>query len=175
MDIKEVECEKTCLPCPINTLKEGKTFFIQIPNLPTLCTAVFDDWKDNLVNCTQGITVTKGNCEQAVEVKLCEGTPSEQTLTCCLALDYLKLTGSIEIWFNIEGSCISDCVQEPVPYFFHAITTVDIDELCYYCDGTAPDISQSDLCLLFDIKVINVDANGVIEYTVQFIDCPPVV
>jgi hypothetical protein len=165
-------CETFCPPCPVDSLRDGKTFTVQMENLPTICLVSFLDQDHNVVQCNDGVVTIAGSCEQAVEITVCENTPSEQTLTCCLTLDYFQLQGDIELLFNIRGVCDSDCLPEPTETIFHAVTKVKIDELCFYCEGTRPEITIGDLCKYFSIVIDNISPTGLITYTVTFIDCP---
>jgi hypothetical protein len=165
-------CETYCPPCPVDSFRNGKTFTYQIENLPTICNVSFFDAKYDVVQCNNGVVSIPGSCEQPVEITVCENTPSEQTLTCCLTLDYLQFQGDIELLFNIFGTCDSDCLLEPTETVFHAVAKVTIDELCFYCEGTRPNITNEDLCKYFSIVVDSVSPTGLITYTVTFIDCP---
>jgi hypothetical protein len=165
-------CEASCPPCPSGSLRNGKTFEVQIQNLPTICLVEFLDTIHSAIQCNAGIKINEGSCEELVEITLCEGTSSEQTLTCCLPMDYLALSGELEIFFNILGTCDSDCLPEPQTTYYHAVTTVPIDELCFYCEGTRPTIINGDLCNYFSITIDSVSATGLITYTVQFLNCP---
>jgi hypothetical protein len=153
-------------------MRNGKTFQLQIENLPTICPPSFLDQSHNVVLCSEGIVVTYGNCEQPVEITVCEGTPSQQTLVCCLPLDYLEMQGELELLFNIYGICNSNCYPEPVEAVYHAVAQVQVEELCYYCEGTRPDLDNGDLCPYFTIIIDNVSETGLITYTVTFVGCP---
>ena len=170
--LRSLDCETYCPPCPVDSLRNGKTFTVQIENLPTICIVSFLDQSHNVVQCNDGVELIDGSCERAVEVTVCEDTPSEQTLSCCLRLDYLQLQGDLELLFNILGVCDSDCLPEPAETIFHAVSKVKVDELCFYCEGTRPTLTNGDLCKYFSIVIDDVSPTGLITYTVTFIDCP---
>ena len=165
-------CEASCPPCPSGSLRNGQTFEVQIENLPTICFVEFIDELHGVIQCNEGVTINEGSCEELVEITLCEGTSSEQTLACCLPMDYLALSGQLEILFNIRGICDSDCLPEPKETVYHAVAKVAVDELCFYCEGTRPSIINGDLCNYFSITIDSVSATGLITFTVQFLNCP---
>ena len=167
------DCETLCPVCPSGSLRDGKTFEIQLQNLPKVCIVTFSEVKYDVVECVESIDAIGGSCEQAVDITLCEGTPSEQTISCCLTLDYLQLRGELELLFNIAGQCDTDCLIEPKEVNFHAVAAVPVDELCYYCAGTRPSIENGELCDLFSVVIDSVSETGLVTYTVQFLDCPP--
>jgi hypothetical protein len=166
------DCETLCPPCPTESLRDGKTFQVQIGNLPSSCTVEFTQDILDVVQCNEEVDVLYDSCEQPVDITLCEGTSSEQTISCCLTLDYLQLKGDLELLFNIGGICDSDCLIEPKVLMFHAVEKVNVDELCYYCVGTRPTITNGDLCNYFSIVIDSVSPTGLVTYTVQFLGCP---
>jgi len=172
---QSLDCETYCPPCPEDSMRKGMQFTVQIENLPSVCLIQFlPNQNHNYVVCIDGDLVTEGSCEQPVEITVCEKTASEQTISCCLRLDYLQIQGEIELLFNILGVCESPCVDEPAETIFHAVRRVKVDELCFYCEGTRPDITEVDLCNYFSIVIDDVSPTGLITFTITFIGCPTV-
>lgn len=167
-----LDCESECPPCPQDSLRLKKVFTVQVEHLPTGCTVTFTGDDDKYVQCLDGINIEYGSCEQAVELTVCEDTPSEQTLTCCLRLDYLRISGELELLFNVSGFCDSDCEEEPVLTFFHALKKLSMDEYCYYCSGTRPTIENGNLCDYIEVDIVSVSETGLITFTVEFTGCP---
>ena len=160
-----------CPPCPKDSMREGRkvTEQLQLPRID--CALKLVDEKPSGSLCVGGIEILPGKCDELVELTLCGQTASEQQLNCLLPLDYVQLSGNLQIVWQIRTVLETVCEPEPVELTFMAVSTLSVDEICYFCFGQRPDVTPEDLCNWFDIEIVELTPSGQLTYIVTFAGC----
>ncbi len=161
-----------CPPCPTSSIRDGKTFTYQVELPVSTCEIdLQSEQRPEFYLCTNGLKLDVGMCELPTEVTLCENTDSEQTLSCLVSLEYLQVTGRLQIIWQLRGELDTICAQDPVLLSLLAVTDVDITEICYFCDGERPDFKPEDVCDWFNVSFVSLSETGLLTYTVTFLGC----
>ncbi len=170
VEVPDCKNENQCPSCPEHSLriKQRFTDCIQIPESACLD---LKNQEENHYLCLDKIRMIEDQCEQPIEVITCANTPSEQTLTCAIPVDFLQLKGKLEVVWQFFCELNSVCSIDQVPLSFLATTCVDIDELCYFCAGEMPDFDLEDVCHWFNVEFVNLSKDGKLTYTVEFTGC----
>jgi hypothetical protein len=160
-----------CPPCPKDSMRAGRKVTEQLPLPDIECMFQVADKKPAFHLCVEGVDIVSDVCDQSVELTLCEQTPSEQKLNCLLSLDYVQLSGDMQIIWQIGATLDTVCESEPVELTFMAVSTLSVDEICYFCRGQRPNVTPQDLCGWFDVQFIELTPSGQLTFTVTFTGC----
>ena len=161
-----------CPPCPTSSIRDGKTFTYQVEHPVSTCEIDFQrEERPEFYLCTNGLKLDEGVCDLPTEVTLCENTDSEQTISCLVPLDYLQISGKLQIIWQLRGELDTLCAQESVSLKLLAVTDVDVTEICYFCDGERPDFNPDDVCDWFYVRFVSLSETGLLTYTVTFLGC----
>ncbi|MFX3624794.1 MAG: hypothetical protein ACE3JP_12360 [Ectobacillus sp.] len=174
-----VESGEPCLPlllcgavpitcpdeCPDCTEREIPfTCELALPDLVcslTPITVVFEGFCPSL-------SCTVEQCQAPVELPVCPG----ETLVCCITLDNITVTGTIDLIFDVLAELQVECPQTmTLTKDFLCFETINISQVCFECEnnGECPE----DFCDLFDVTFTS-SINGtlvLITGTVTF-NCP---
>ncbi len=168
------ECvqDPPCPPCPTESIRDGKTFTVQVEIPKSSCEFSFEQASSPEYNlCTNGLSLDSDKCDVPHEVTMCENTSSEQTLTCLVPLEFVEVSGELQIFWQLRGVLETYCAQQPVPLTVLAVTNINVNEICYFCDGERPDFKPEEVCNWFQINFVSLSTSGILTYTVTFLGC----
>jgi hypothetical protein len=161
-----------CPPCPTSSIRDGKTFTYQVEGIKSACDFSFEQGDSpSYYLCANGLKLNSGKCDISHQVTLCENTDSEQTLNCLVPLEYVEVSGELQIFWQLKGNLETYCAEQPVSLTMMAVTNIELTEICYFCDGERPDFKPEDVCNWFEINFVSISASGLLTYTVTFLGC----
>jgi hypothetical protein len=165
-------CDPTdCPPCPIDSLRTGRIFTVQVELPVSACGIDFSGETPNFYSCIDKLIVERSQCQQPIEWTMCADTESEQVVTCLVELEYIQWSGELQIIWQLQALLDTVCEEKAVSLSFVQVTSVAVDELCYFCSGESPNITPSEICDWFDVEFISLSEDGVLTYKVTFSGC----
>ena len=160
-----------CPPCPEHSLRDGKLFTEQLSVPNTDCKFRYLDEQPAFYLCIDRVQLTSGRCEQWTEFTMCEGSESAQILRCYVPLDYVTLNGELQVFWQLNAQLDTVCSQDAVLLKSLHMSSIKVDEICYFCEGERPSFDEQDICGWFIIDWLQLSESGELSYRITFLGC----